>query len=207
MSTADELLARVRDHKPTKRGTKKVFERPERMHFMQGYGLCFDQTLSKTGWSVLEISSLGIVVWNSGMIKPVAVKGSYTNEFERTFDKARQIEEGVTRLLHSAAGGRADFLVHEMPSVAGYRLESSLMAAWIIRQQVKEIRPDLPVFMYSRRSAYSALVGGSDAKKAEGTATVERLIHSRNLKDPWNQDVHDSVLLGLKHLHTPEESR
>jgi hypothetical protein len=203
VSTADDLLAKVRDHAPTKRGRRKVFEPPTEQDFETGFGVCFDQTLTKTGWSVLEHRNGRLMVWNADVIVPEAPQGAYANEFERTFEKARQIEVGVRALLKSPAGQGADFIVHEMPAVQGYRLESSLMAALIIRQQAALWCPKVSVYMISRRSAYGTLVGGSDLEKRDGTATVNRLVQRHNTRR-WNQDVHDSVLLGLKHLYDRE---
>lgn len=203
MSTAEDLLARVRDHTPTKRGKKKVFEQPESSDFGEGVVLAFDQTLTKTGWSLVVHHHGLLGVPDCGVLeaRPEGVTG-----FEETFAKDLLMEERIRRVVMQGSGYRLIAIVHEMPAVKGYRLESSLMAAAAIRRQVRRQVMNVPVVMINRQSAYAALVGAPADQKAKGTATVNRLL-AYHRGQRWTQDIHDAVLLGLKHLHTPEEKR
>jgi Holliday junction resolvasome RuvABC endonuclease subunit len=207
VSAAEDLLAKVRNHAPAQGGTKKIFRRPWRDDFRDGLVLNFDQSLSKTGWSLLAANAEALGVLDCGVLEshPAGLTG-----FEETFAKdaamGAQIEHVIESVAPRAYWTGLEAIVHEMPSVKGYRLESSLMAAAAVRRAARSICPDIPVVMISRQSAYAALVGAPSSEKAEGTAIVNRVVTVHH-GSRWNQDIHDSVLLGLKHLHHPREKR
>lgn len=198
--SVEQMRASVRAKGKDPKVTKKVWVAPEVEDFAQGRVLAFDQTLGKTGWSLVTVSDRVTVICGLYVAPtPEDLKG-----FEQTFWRAEwmgvKLEERV--LL---SGVWVSAVVHEMPSVGGKRIESSLMAAREIRRGAAGFKP---VFMINRQSAYATMTGDRHAPKSAMTAAVERLVAPEDrVGKYWNQDIHDSIGLALKHLHNQRQEQ
>lgn len=204
----DALRAKIKEQAKTKRrGRKKVWHAPTLEDFAHGTVLAFDQTLTKTGWSLVACDEWGLGVLAGGVAQRPPLAG--LKGFEETYAKAEQMGRLIEAIVSQCKPisifdselPPPDAVVHEMPAVIGHRLESSLMAGREVRRVVAE-KLDMPVTMISRQQAYATLVGAPSTEKAHGTARVNLLIPREQRRTTrWNQDVHDSVLLGLQWLY------
>lgn len=195
VSNLEHLRERIREaDRPRPR--KKVWHEPTIDDFAFGVCLNFDQTLSKTGWSLLR-SADGLTVADSGTLGGIVE----AQGFDGTFAKGLRVYYEMDELLVSY-GDSVDAIVHEMPSVHGFRTESSLLAAYALRLVADQRGLTDKVVMISRQRAFSNLVGPKEYLKKYVTEAVNALVPlARRQGDRWNQDVHDSVLLGLQWLH------
>lgn len=193
----DSLRERIKQAEKPKRGKRKDFTPVEASELAYGSVLAFDQSLTKTGWVQMKNYPKGLRIYRGGVLFPHyerSLKG-----FEATFAKDISVDSQISRII-SGASGQVEAVVHEMPAVMGYRLESSLMAAAAIRRAAA--KNWLPVVMVSRQRAYSTFVGSAYAEKSEGTRAVNALFPAhRRETERWTQDVHDAVLLGLTYLY------
>jgi hypothetical protein len=208
-SALEDLREKISEHKG-KRGRRRAFTEPTLDDFAYGAVLSFDQTLTKTGWSLVanepgnSVTEPGLYIHAGGRLEakaPAGLKG-----FEETFAKAAIMGEAIEEVVKAWQGVEA--IVHEMPAVMGYRTESSLMAAREVRRANDQhpIWP-CPIVMISRQQAYANLVGAPSIDKVHGTSRVNLLIpRERRNTTRWNQDVHDSVLLGLQYLWAKKRS-
>lgn len=205
----DHDLIRSRITTP-KKGRRKVFVSPEPEDFKHGKVLCFDQTLSKTGWSLLHRDETGLSIPFTGLLlAPEPDHRGFEQTLRKSISMKHQMEEVVGTM-----GLDVDAIVHEMPAVVGYRTESSLCAAqalWSVCDDFNRNGSFVkagPLVMISKQRAYRLLVGSKDtSSKTKVTETVNRLIDPERRKNVrrWNQDVHDATLLGLTHLYDPQE--
>lgn len=188
-----------------KRGRNKVWTEPQVEDFAQGWVLAFDQTLTKTGWVVLVNNRTdeyagkwlfpGLQIRAGGVLRPE--KNESLRSFEETLAKAEAMANAIESVIEHYSWVNA--IVHEMPSVAGHRVESSLMAAREIRRINAGRRP---VVMISRIAAYATLTGGGTFEKKHMTEAVNRLIPPENrTTERWTQDVHDAAGVALKYLY------
>lgn len=204
MDTLEEMRAATRAKGKDPRVTKKMWVQPEVEDFAYGGVLTFDQTLSKTGWAQ---------VWNDpddGLYIRVAdvllVPAEVATGFEQTFLRAAEMGFLLDAVVEFWSDIPVD-IVHEMPSVHGKRIESSLMAAREIRR-VNVEHHCRDIHMINRQAAYATIVGDRHAPKRVMKAAVERLIpESRRTVRRWNQDVTDSVGLALKHLYDKKQEQ
>lgn len=179
--------------------SKKVWSAPAAEDFAFGTVLAFDQTITKTGVALVDHDYTGIHVRVTNLIKPVA--GDHLRGFEQTLTKSLAMERGVCGVLLML--GKVDAIVHEMPSVMGYRIESSLLAAHSVRSMASQHSRGVPVHMVSNQ-AMRAVLNAPDQRdeKKYVKAAVEALVDmSARGPGPWNQDVHDAVGLALTYLH------
>lgn len=154
--------------------------------------LSFDQTLTKTGWS--KVDCYGREVIACGMIKP-DIRDHRLKGFELTFEKQRLLEVGMLKVVAEQAEGTDEILM-EMPSVGGFRTESSLLAASTLLSVCRQLSLPVPR-MVARRHAASVTLGIPDAEKSESSAFVDEVIVKKPEKSLWNHDIRDSVLLAL----------
>lgn len=206
MIDSEKIRARIRS---PRKGSKKVFVPPELGDFRTGTVLSFDQTLTKTGWSLVRVTAGGISVLFADLIKnPMPDHTSFEQTLRRSVVMRHRMEEVVG--MHGLA---VDAIVHEMPSVQGYRTESSLCGAQALWSVVDDFnRQGMftqagPLAMISKQRAYAHLVGVYPPEKRHVTEAVNRLIPAerRRMVHRWNQDIHDSVLNALEYLYDPQE--
>lgn len=201
----EEILQRIRD-KVAEGRTRKVpsaFRPPVHEDFAEYASiLCFDQTLSNCGWALLSTERDAIRVGASGTIRPTPTGGA--KGFEATFAKAVILSREIIAVIHQWYG-LWDEVVLELPSVVGYRTESSLVAAVVICVELDRMGCGLPEFV-SRQAAGALLCGDRHAPKAVSSELVNRLVteHAKGAGE-WTEHVRDAVFVGLKHLYLEEK--
>ena len=205
-TVAQDLRAKIAEQMATKvkRTSKKAWVAPTLADFGHGKVLALDQTLTKTGFSVVAMDHLGLQVLEGGLIHPD--HDPYLSGFELTFAKAQVMGQHFDSLMMMVAPF-VDVIVHEMPAVMGYRLESSLMAAREVRRAALRHARGVPVVMVPNQSM-RALINAPDERdeKKYVKSAIETLIpkHYRKTKQ-WNVDVCDSVGLALTYLHQKDK--
>jgi hypothetical protein len=192
---SDTLAAIKQFAAESKSGTpKKEFVPPTPDDFERGTVLCFDQTLSNTGWALLQVRPDGIHVPVCGLISPRVPTG--TKGFQWSFTLAPELFHHAAQVVR-----RVDPVVPvviEMPAVQGQRTESSLIAANVLCCVLAQMGRDVPNVV-SRQRAGTHLVGYQNPDKKTSNAVIDTLV-STHVK-PWNEHVRDAVLLGLEYLH------
>jgi Holliday junction resolvasome RuvABC endonuclease subunit len=209
------LRTKLREQKetrslPTKKSLKGGWRPLEVDDFADGVVLAFDQTLTKTGWAVIWKWDGKFKIDDGGLIQPTIpldLKG-----FEQTFAKAEHLGEGIGNVIKYHFS-YVDGVVHEMPSVQGNRIESSLMAAREIRRELAKEQARrcgdtrIHLAMYGRQQAYSVITGNPHSPKKRMSEEVNRLFPSdMRSTTHWNQDVHDAVGLALLDLYLKKKA-
>lgn len=202
----EEILLKIRAYvADAKRPrSKKGFREPVREDFAPDVQiLCIDQTLTHCGWALVNTED-GISVPDSGTIRSPNL-GTGVRGFEQTFTKSVSLARGISEML-TRLYGQWEGVVLEMPSVSGYRTESSLVAAATICTELDRMGDGLPVLV-SRQAAGSLLCGDRLAPKSVSSALVERLVEDRRPKGTgqWTEHVRDAVFVGLRNLYLEEQ--
>jgi hypothetical protein len=205
LTLPEEILQRIRDEVARGRNRKvsSTYRPPTRSDFaLNRRILCFDQTLSNSGWAVLSTQQGGISVLDSGTLRPIGIPPN-TKGFEVTFAKAVSIARGVGEVLrHHLPYGD---VVLELPSVVGYRTESSLVAAATICVELDRLGRPMPYFV-SRQAAGTLLCGDRHASKSISSALVLDIVTDYQTgTGQWTEHVRDAVFVGLKHLYLEEK--
>lgn len=198
---AQELRARIAEQVATKgvrKPSKKVWKPPALTDFAHGRVLAFDQTLTKTGFSVVVSDYEGLHITEGNVLRPS--DRSDLSSFELTLHKAASLGSQLEALM-MMLGGTVDLAIHEMPSVHGYRVESSLMAAREVRRAAGLAR--VKVAMVQNQSMRALLNPPEErGPKKYVKSAIESLIpQDRRHAKSWNQDVADSVGLALTYFH------
>lgn len=212
----EEILHRIRERIAEGR-TRKIsptYRPPVLADFKPDiHILCFDQTLSNCGWALVSTHKVftgptygnqhtAIVIKESGTIKPPALTGQ--KGFESTLAKAVPLASRIQHVLNMQFG-RFQKVVLELPSVVGYRTESSLIAAVMICVELDRMGCDQPEFV-SRQAAGSLLCGDRHAPKGVSSALVNDLIPEHPVGTGcWTEHVRDAAFVGLKYLHLEEK--
>lgn len=154
--------------------------------------LTFDQSLTNTGWAVYDaytrkVEACGVLV--------AEIRDPHLKSFHLTFEKAKQLEAGLIRVLTDHSNN-VDQILIEMPAVTGYRTESSLMAAEKIFTVCRHLDLAMPVLV-SRQHACKVVVGKARCTKKETSDAVEARIVSHPPKSRWNEHIKDAVLLAV----------
>lgn len=203
-SALEEMRESVRE-KAAKgpKARKKVWTPPDPARFRHGYVLSFDQTLTHTGYTVVQSDYSGLWVRMGDVVDVTTNRKG----FEETYHKAEQLAPRLAGLC--AMGSFVDSIVHEMPSVQGYRTESSLIAGLLIRQAASQTARGVPVVAVSNMSMRALLNAPEDRhEKKHVRIAVEALIPKEHRTTRrWNEHVHDAVGLALTHLYEPEEKQ
>lgn len=201
---SDEILQRIREAVAQGRTRKRsrTFRPPTARDFRSGTQiLAFDQTLSNCGWALINTEE-GLSVVASSTIRPPhlgSVKG-----FEATFAKAVVLAREIADTL-ATLGGQFEYAVLELPSVVGYRTESSLAAALTICVEMDRQGLGMPQ-MVSRQAAGALLVGDRHASKAESSAFVNDLLPDHPVGTGcWTEHVRDACFVGLETLYEEEQ--
>jgi len=203
----DEILARIREAVNRAKTAKvpKTWRPPTAADFVPDTQiLCFDQSLSNSGWALLNTDDGVISVQDSGTIRPPVLE-TRSRGFELTLTKAvylaREIQVVLSRLY-----GQYEQVVIELPSIFGYRTESSLVAAATICIELDRGGEEPPVLV-SRNSAGAVLCGDRHASKSVSSNLVATLVEERKPsgRGQWTEHVRDAVFVGLRHLYVEEK--
>lgn len=166
---------------------------PNKRVFNNDTYLTFDQSLTHTGWAVVDVYTQHVLACDVINYKDSKLlKG-----FELTFDKAARLEEALEPLITKWAP-MVDEILLEMPAVIGMRTESSLMGAEKIYTVCR--RQGLPKpTLISRQHAAAVVCKDGRADKKKTGAEVDKLILKRPDGARWNEHIRDAVLLALSH--------
>jgi hypothetical protein len=139
-------------------------------------------------------------VVDSGTIRP-PVLGEKVKGFELTLIKSVMLARQLAEMLNILSG-QFEEVVIELPSVFGYRTESSLVAAVTISVELDRMGKPLPVLV-SRNSAGAVLCGDRHAPKSVSSNLVATLVEDRRPdgRGQWTEHVRDAVFVGLRHLY------
>lgn len=195
MSLTD-ALADYQSRQGSKKPAVAPWSRPE--NYQRGRVLLsIDQTLTKAGWVILWVDLGGLVqVVDRGMIRPKSERTS----FMETFDKARQLSEGVTALFRTEWPVRLGGFVFEMPAVTGYRIESSLMAANECVRVAESFA--MPYRIMSAQHARTVMCGPG---KGNDKGAMQQAMKPFCVGSRWNEDQRDALGNGLVQLHELDE--
>lgn len=202
----EEILQRIRD-KVAEGKNRKVPStyRPPTYGDFYWYRsvLCFDQSLNNSGWAIIRVTEKGVEVPYSGTIRPIGIPPD-AKGFEGTFAKAVSIAREVSGELRGRYH-QFNGVVLELPSVFGYRIESSLVAAVVVCVELDHMGLPMPDFV-SRQAAGAVLCGDRHAPKAVSSALVNDLVSEHPTgTGQWTEHVRDAVFVGLKHLYLEEK--
>lgn len=183
---------------------KKVWTPPDPARFRHGSLFSLDQTLSHTGYALVRSDHQGVAV----LIGDVLDVKTDRKGFEETYHKAEQLAPRLNGLLMTAAMMGVDAIVHEMPSVQGYRTESSLIAGLLVRQAAKDHARGTPVRAVSNQAMKALLCPPDkrDEKRYVKEAVNALIPNWMRTTRRWNEHVHDAVALALTDLYIPEET-
>lgn len=203
MADIEQVREILAASKPGRKGSKKVWVPPRVEDFRGGATLAFDQTLTNLGWALVVPSPEGPTV-------AAAASHSLTTEakgFEGTYDKALRMEPYIGQVM-LRFGMVAEAIVHEMPAVQGYRIESALLAGLLVRQQARMHARGMPLEAIASQKV-RALLNPPEQRfdKRYVKAAVEALIpRERRNTANWNEHVHDAVALALFRMYVPQET-
>ncbi len=156
--------------------------------------LAFDQTLTNTGWVLFEAYGDEIQILRKGTLKCQTTLNSH----ESLLDKADQLEIHLYRLTERVSPlVTHDFMVvMERPAVAGFRTESSLMAAREVARMCDSM--NWPWTMVANNTMKKFLGLKTKSKKSEvRDALMKRVdVSSRE----WNEHSRDALALGLTYV-------
>jgi Holliday junction resolvasome RuvABC endonuclease subunit len=164
-----------------------------------GVLLSFDQSLSNTGYVVLENAvltdggKLGFVA--TGMLKARDDVKGHEKVLDRAMDLFWEVQD-VSREY------RPTWVTYETPPVGGRmsRPESSLLGAHSIRLAALIENPFVKLETVSRQKAAKRWTGNGNADKKVVRAALEALLKYHQIdrpEGPWNEHVVDALSLGL----------
>ena len=163
--------------------------------------MSFDQTLGNTGVVVVKNDGETIEILHSDIFKRTDPLSGFAMTIQRGIDFKKELQHWMVNCSYLS---KLTAIVHEMPAVRGYRTESSLMAAFIIRQVIDEIGLSIPVHSISNQHSKKVLGLKKNATKAEVKFAVENILgydsENKNRPKIWNQHVSDAAMLGLTYL-------
>lgn len=200
---AADLRERIAEHvaaKGVKKPSKKVWTAPVEADFGLGTVLAFDQTATKTGFAVVRHGHDGLYVLDGNLVETKAGEGLVG--FEQTLRKSVAMEQALSRVV-MLLGASVDAIVHEMPAVSGYRIESSLLGAHAVRMAALAHARGVPVRTISNQAMRAVLNAPEqrDEKRYVGIAVDALIPRQQRTTKRWNQDVHDAVGLALTYLY------
>lgn len=189
MRALDAYQARVRDR------AKPVLQLPASLEDFRHDHLVWslDQSLSRTGWVMVQVDSSGVRVLDRGTLR---ISTELTSH-EGTFDKAAKLEAQLAVL---SAVCIADAVLLERPAVHGQRTESSLLAAYVVLQVDRGAR--MVSIQHARR-----ILGGPQARddKKLGHQALARYI-PESASRKWNEHQRDAAINALGYLYDSKES-
>lgn len=175
----------------------KIWVEPQIQDFAHDVNvLSFDQSLGKTGWVNLTVHWGEIEIGRHGTLRTVTSNDGFQGSFDRADHlRDRMIEEHGWLAFHGIPGA----VIMEMPAVRGHRIESSFLAAYVVRKYCHEWwqSPTMVSIQESRRN----LAGpGTQNDKKAGHAALARYIPESTSR-MWNEDERDAALNALNYLY------
>ena len=167
----------------------KPWVRPEFDPSFIGPVLAFDQSLSRTGWALMDC--LHPYVHDRGLL--TTSPGDETS-IEGSLVRATALEEEIDHLVWRLDAPGL-MIAHEAPAVAGWRTDSSLLVALAIRIIAR--RRKLPLHMVYAQHAKRRMTGNANADKPEVKVALEEMWPHLKGTRPWNNDIRDAVLIGI----------
>jgi Holliday junction resolvasome RuvABC endonuclease subunit len=175
----------------------------------RGRVLAFDQSLSNTGYVVLDTRGKNLelgppLFLATGMLKAKDDLKGHEKTLDRALDLFWEIQD-VCREW------RPDAVVFETPPAGGRmsRPESSLLAAHTLRLAAVIENPFVKVVMMSRQKAAKRWTGNGNADKRVVRAALEEVlkVHSiRHVDGPRNEHVYDALSIGLLYMEGKDGS-
>lgn len=176
----------------TVKKVKAAWLRPTVSDLAQNRVLAFDQTVNHTGWVMFGVQDDSLTEWDHGTLAPAdsdLYKG-HADTLHRMLDMGRQIEATIHQWAYMGPT-----VILEMPAAHGYRIESSLLAAYEIQRVCREV--GLDYVMVANQHMKKVITGGATATKAEVKAHAMEIAH---VSGRWNQHNADALGLGLTFL-------
>jgi len=195
--TPDDLRAKIAESKKPK-ASRKQWSPPLLSDLAEGHVLAFDQTLSNTGMAWVINDKQGLRAIDCANLKPPTdiYKGH-----EGSIRKGLWLQYTFQRLRGECAGRNAQEIVYEQPAVMGYRIESSLMAAFALRLAWPTAEG-----IYNQH-AKAIFLGSGQHTKADVKACINSYIPNWQRTGPWNEHVRDAVLLGMTYLYDQKKEQ
>ncbi len=176
------------------RGRRKDWSPPTLEDFAaENEVLSFDQSLKRTGYVKLVVSRGEIHLVARGTVR----LKSELEGFEGNFDLADRLDGALVVL--DIPGRWPDHILTEMPAVNGYRTDSSMLAAYVLRRYYQRwISKPVMVSIQESRT----ILGGPQArdKKGLGWDALVRYIPESGTRK-WNEHQRDAAINALAHLY------
>jgi Holliday junction resolvasome RuvABC endonuclease subunit len=158
--------------------------------------LAWDATLSHCGYVLLERTHHLVVIHDRGTIHPKTDLTGYLS----TWEKGRLLQAEIRGVQADHKGVTQ---VVESPSVAGSRLESSLVAGLLV--WLETVGPaGTGCAQVSATHVSSVLLGNPRIKSAERKKMIKeavaRYVPGSEAR-PWNEHERDALAVGLTHLY------
>lgn len=195
----EEILTRIREEVQRSKNVSAppTWKPPVARDFRPTQILSFDQSLSHAGWALINTEDNEITVVESGTIR--SPKLGDVRGFEATLTKALLLGQEIQILLDRQIGCYESVVV-ELPSVAGYRTESSLVALVIITLEMDRAEAGRPILV-SRNSAAAHLCGDRNVSKRVSSEFVDQIVTEHPTgTGQWTEHVRDAVFVGLRYL-------
>jgi Holliday junction resolvasome RuvABC endonuclease subunit len=175
----------------------------------KGVLLAFDQSLSNTGYVVLDNQSPNFMdaqlkFMTTGMLKARDDVKGHEKVLDRAMDLFWEVQDTCRQW-------RPTWVTFETPPVGGRmsRPESSLLGAHSIRLAALIENPFVKVQMVSRQAAAKRWTGNGNADKKVVRAALEALLAYHQIEKPqgpWNEHVVDALSLGLLFMEAKDGS-
>lgn len=156
----------------------------------------FDQSLSATGWLTAVITRGKLHVLRRGTLRPPmpSVKGHHGS-----IVKALMLADLLRKADIMPWGGQ---VVAEQTPVAGYRLESSLLAGYVVAAEYPST-----IFVGRQHALSLVLPPEQRFEKKHTKQVVDRYVYEdHSLGVSWNEHQRDALLLAIAYLYDLEQS-
>lgn len=195
MSRESDLRERVKEQhrRPPRRKQWRPVAQEEMLPATVVLGL--DQSLTSTGWVLMQVLHGIVQVHAKGTVKTPRIDGrGHALTLARGHALRRELEALDRRLAKDPDLPRPRVVVAEQTPVMGYRLESSLLAGFV----VGEIWPDVAYVANNTASAMFLPPDQRAEKKHTKALVPDRLTigHGR-----WNEHERDALMLAMARLH------
>lgn len=179
--------------------------------------LSYDQSLRNTGWCLLAADegpdegdpTIAVRVLACGTIrtKSAGDKGWYTTLAQ--YDELLPMVQSEMGALSLRLGEivREFWVLHEMPSTAGFRPESSVLAAAAVRTSAARVRWADRLAMIGSQSGKALVANNAKASKTEITEGLAKLPWIEGLDRLRNEHDRDALANGLAFLHHLKRDR
>lgn len=179
------------DGEAVKKTSKGWSLKPIESHFT-GRILAFDQSLSATGWVMLDCAGGRLTIQAVGMI----TTGSSNKGTLGSLERADEIGDKAERIIESAV---PDMIAHETPPSGGGRLmrpEASLMAAVAIRRAAARFMVQ-HISMQHAQSGKARFTGQRGADKKDVHAVLRSMLPEIEGFKPNNDNTRDALIVGV----------